>query len=477
VGALMGWFKLDDTLTLFDEPLSAFLGYGLTRNTNAYPSALRRLGTFAYPTTSAGAAKVKWASYWEPRGTVLTVDVGINATDFVFNVFYKTTNAAIGGKLYLRHLDSGAQVLVNIAGTASATSVEIPFTTTQPLSGLQGFMVGFQSDVSEDGVGEVEIDGAVGNQVFCTSASGAYPFTLATGYYEMYHLLKIDPGETRPARHGRSLLNYQVCAFRHNVNSERPPHGVLLIWPEIEIQPAILPTDSITSGGDKILADIYELGRLELFSITVEVVRALDQKVLAPLAYQQTTIINGLNNQINASMMELQPDAGSLLTSDGYLGCVLPAGQEATFAFFIQVDDSVQQLLVSFQCVTFNGDQTTSPDITFGVRDAIGNTVGTDITHPTMPVPRVAAKTRTDRRVPGEASFMNGVLAGDEKWGMRDAMDYTDVMMGLPVRFTWGPNVETEIAWGEDGSVDTVYYGVITATADLYIYGFNCKVQ
>ena len=83
----MGWFKLDDDLTQPDEPLSAFLGYGLTRNVNAYPSALRRLGTFAYPTTSAGAAKVKWASYWEPRGTVLTVDVGINATDFVFKVF------------------------------------------------------------------------------------------------------------------------------------------------------------------------------------------------------------------------------------------------------------------------------------------------------------------------------------------------------------------------------------------------------
>ena len=374
----MGWFKLDDTLTVADEPLSAFLGYGLTRNVNAYPSALRRLGTFAYPTTSAGAAKVKWASYWEPRGTVLTVDVGINATDFVFNVFYKTTNAAIGGKLYLRHLDSGAQVQVVIAGTASATSVEIPFTTTQPLSGLQGFMVGFQSDVSEDGVGSVEIAGAVGNQVFCEPAGSAYPFTLATGYYEMYHLLKIDPAVTRPAPRARSLLNYQVCAFRHNVNAERPPHGVLLIWPEIEIQPAILPTDSTTSGGDKILADIYELGRLELFSITVEVARALDQGLLAPLAYQQTTIINGLNNQINASMMELQPDAGSLLTSDGYLGCVLPAGEQATFAFFIQTKDSVQQLLVSFQCVTFNGDQTTSPDITFGVRDDLATAIGSD---------------------------------------------------------------------------------------------------
>ena len=471
----MGWFKLDDTLTVGDEPLSAFLGYGLTRNVNAYPSALRRLGTFAYPTTSAGAAKVKWASYNEPRGTVLTVDVGINATDFVFNVFYKTTNAAIGGKLYLRHLDSGAQVQVVIAGTASPTSVEIPFTTTQPLSGLQGFMVGFQSDVSEEGVGEVEIDGAVGNQVFCSPAGSAYPFTLATGYYEMYHLVKFDAAPTRPAPRGRALLNYQVCAFRHNVSAERPPHGVLLIWPEIEIQPAILPTDSTTSGGDKILADIYELGRLELFSITVEVARALDQGLLAPYAYQQTTIINGLNNQINASMMELQPDAGSLLTSGGYLGCVLPAGERATFAFFIQTDQSVQQLLVSFQCVTFNADQTTSPDITFSVRDDLDTDIGSDITYTEVSVPRFSGQpTRTSR--PDTTVYMNGVLAGDENWGMRDAMLTREVTKSTPVRFTWGPNAAGAFEQGSNGSTDSVYFGSITATSDLYIFGFNCRV-
>jgi hypothetical protein len=353
--------------------------------------------------------------------------------------------------------------------------VEIPFTTTQPLSGLQGFMVGWQSDVSEETVGSVEIDGAVGNQVFCSPAGSAYPFTLATGYYEMYHLLKFDPAETRPAPRGRSLLNYQVCAFRHNVNAERPPHGVLLIWPEIEIQPAILPTDTTTSGGDKILADIYELGRLELFSITVEVARALDQGLLAPYAYQQTTIINGINNQINATMMELQPNAGSLLTSGGYLGCVLPAGEAATFAFFVQTKESVQQLLVSFQCVTFNADQNTSPDITFGVRDDLDTEVGSDITYTEVSVPRFNGQpTRTSRS--NTTVYMNGVLAGDENWGMRDAMLTREVTKSTPVRFTWGPNEAGDFRWGQNGTTDTVYYGSITATSDLYIFGFNCRV-
>ena len=471
----MGWFKLDDDLTQPDEPLSAFLGYGLTRNVNAYPSELRRLGTFAYPTTGEGAAKVKWASYWEPRGTVLTVDVGINATDFVFKVFYKTTNAAIGGKLYVRHLDSGAQVQVAIAGSAATTSVEVPFTTTQPLSGLQGFMVGWQSDVSESKVGDVELAGAVGNQVFCEPAGANWPFTLATGYYEMYHLLKLDTGNLQPAPSANALRNYQVCAFRHNVNNRRPPHGVLLIWPEIEIQPAVLPTESTTGGGPKATGGIYELGRIELFSITVEVARALDQGLQNPYAYQQTTIINELNNQINASMMELQPDAGSLLTSGGYLGCVLPAGDEATFAFFVQTDKSVQQLHVSFQCVTYNGEQTSFPDITFGVRDYQGNGVGTDITYTEVSVPRFGAQ-RTRGREPSNTVYMNGVLAGDQNWGMRDAILSREVTKSTPVRFTWGPNAKGDIQQGSNGTTDAVYYGTITATTDLYIFGFNCRV-
>jgi hypothetical protein len=375
----------------------------------------------------------------------------------------------------VRHLDSGAQVQVDIAGTGSPTSVEIPFTTTQPLSGLQGFMVGWQSDISAESVGDVEIAGAVGNQVFCAPAGAAYPFSLATGYYEMYHLLKIDPAVTRPAPSARALLNYQVCAFRHNVNAARPPHGVLLIWPEIEMQPAILPTSEAAGGGTKLLGAIYELGRIELFSITVEVARALDQGLQKPYAYQQTTIINGINNQINATMMELQPNAGSLLTTGGYLGCVLPAGQQATFAFFIQADRSVQQLLVSFQCVTFNADQNTSPDITFGVRDDLRTEVGNDITYTEVSVPRFSASVSQAHDEDGTI-YMNGVLAGDENWGMRDAMLTREVTKSTPVRFTWGPNVAGDIERGSNGSTDTVYYGTIYATSDLYIFGFNCRV-
>jgi len=472
----MGWFKLDDTLTVADEPLSAFLGYGLTRNVNSYPNELRRLGTFAYPIETPGRPKVKWASYWEPRGTMITVDVGINATDFTFQVYYRTTNVSLGGKLYVRHADSGAQVEVAAPGSAG-TLAEIYYTTTQPLSGLQGFFIGFQSDVSDSSVGSLEPVGSVASQVFVNptgGGGGGYPFTLATGFHEMYHLLKIDPVITRPAPAANALLNYQINAFTHYAAGDTPPQGVLLIWPVLEVQPAIMSTD-ITSGTTKMSANLYELGRLELYSISVEVERALDQGLVNPYAYQQTTSINDMNNQVNASMMQLQPDAGSILSSDGFLGMILPAGEEATFAFFVQNEDVVLTLNVSFQCITYNGSQTSTPDITFGVRDSTGGTIGTDITQTRVSVPRFGAQmTRTSSDTTMVA--MNGILAGDGRWGMRDAMPMREVFKSTPVRFTWGPNNKGDIPWGQPATANTVYYGTISATTDLYIFGFNCRV-
>jgi hypothetical protein len=471
----MTWSKLDDTLTVADEPLSAFLGNGLTRNTNAYATDLRRLTTFVYPLTALGAPKVKWAAYLEARGTFVTVDVGINATNFIVDVFYKTTNSALGGQIYVRHNDSGAQVQVAAAGRASLGSLQVPFTVARPLTGLQGFFIGWISDVSEEPVGRVQINGAVGNQVFCEpSPFTPYPFTLATGYYEMYHLLKIATGSETPVPADAALLDYQVCGFRHNINAARPPHGVLLVWPEIETSPAILTI--ATTNNPQYDSDIYELGRIELASIAVEVLDTIDSTVLPPYAYQQPTPINELNNYINSTMMQLQPNAATNINSGGFLGCVLPAGEELTFAFFIQTNRSVQQLLVSFQCLTFKASQSSSVYITFGVRDYQGTTVRTDIVKPNYSVPRLAAQTRRVQSVDTMIA-MNGVLAGDEKWGMRDAMGYLDGRKGVPVNFTWGPNDENEIAWGQNGTTDAVYYGTITATSDLYIYGFNCKVQ
>ena len=471
----MAWTKLDDDTVVTDQPLSAFVGKRLTDNTNAYAAQLSRSATFTYPTDSAGVPMVKWASTTLYRGTVLTVDVGINALFYNFRILCRTTNAAIGGTLIVQGIDDGTYVTKYFAGSATAVAVEIPFTYATPASGLRGFFVGWRSDETESSSGEFVINGAVGNQVFCTQTMpvAQFPFTLAVGYHEMYHVLRINPATALPAPDGDARLTYQICAFRLNAAINQPPQGVLVTYGDIETSPPILSTDTTNANQNR--SNLYELGRLELYSITVEMV-ANQAGELAPYPYQQPTPINSIANRINAGMTSLQPNAANNISSGGFLGCVLPAGEEATFAFFVQTLDSVQQLLVSFRAVAYTLNQP-SPDITFGVRDYQGNAVGTDITHLSMPVPRLGPRTRTDIRVPGEAGFINGVLAGDELWGLRDSMASRDAQSGLPVRFTWGPNSAGDIAQGSYGTTDAVYYGTITATADLYIYGFHCRVQ
>jgi hypothetical protein len=324
------------------------------------------------------------------------------------------------------------------------------------------------------------LSGAVANQVFCDSTSPTvqFPFTTSAGSYtEMYHLLAFGGSGAGPAPLVNGLPLYQVCAFKHNTSPNRPPHGVLVVWPNVEVNPPLFTT-STTSPGGGATADwtgtLYELGRLELFSISVEMQWPIDSRVVPPYVYQQPTPITQLNNFINSNMPLLQPNAATMLSNDGFLGRVLPAGEEATFAFFVQTVDTVLTLNVSFRAVAYNEAQQ-APDITFGVRDYNGDTVGNDVVQTNVAVPRVVGQSTVAARE-SAATYMNGVLAGDQLWGMRDAMPMEDAQTGKPMRFVWGPNEPGDLNQAVRGGTEGVYYGTITATADLYIYAFNCKV-
>ena len=63
----MAWKKLDDELTdpIGEQPLSAFLVRGLTRNVNDYSTALSRGGAFAFANDTI---LMQWASYDQPTG-------------------------------------------------------------------------------------------------------------------------------------------------------------------------------------------------------------------------------------------------------------------------------------------------------------------------------------------------------------------------------------------------------------------------
>ena len=88
----MAWKKLDDELTdpNTEEPLSAFLVRGLTRNVNDYSTALTRGGAFAFANDTI---LMQWASYDQPTGFVFTVDVGIAATQVQFDIVGNTKTA------------------------------------------------------------------------------------------------------------------------------------------------------------------------------------------------------------------------------------------------------------------------------------------------------------------------------------------------------------------------------------------------
>ena len=471
----MTWKKLDDDAVAADQPLSSFVGKRLTWNVNTYADELTRLGVYAFQTTAAGAAKVKWASIFGRRGTVITFNVGKNVTTYEFRLFYRTTNPSLGGTFHVRDLDSGFTVSQHVPGTGTPTQAIIPYVANQ-VTGLRGFHVSWESDISEDAVGSVLVNGAVDNQIFCEPDTGpAFPFTYAAGSFnEMYHMLVLGNGASRPSPQGDALRQYQVCSFKHNTGAANvPPEGVLTVWPNIEVNPPIFATT--TGGGPKptITSYLYELGRVELYSISIEAF-AVPSVLDPPTSYQQTTIFNRVNNAIDGQMTLLQPDAGTNISVNGLLGRVLRKNETLTFPFFIQTDKSTQSLHVTFRAVAINQTEAT-PDITFGVVDSNFNTVGTDIVKTSVPVPRVTGQTTVEPRE-GTAVFMNGVLAGDGNWGMRDGMDADQAFVGLPVRFEWGPNAVNDINQAVDGSTNAVYLGTLLSTSDIYIYGFNCMV-
>ena len=86
----MAWKKLDDELTdpNTQEPLSAFLVRGLTRNVNDYSTALTRGGAFAFPNEPI---LMQWASYDQPNGLTCSR----NRIHFLLEIGRTDTNCSL----------------------------------------------------------------------------------------------------------------------------------------------------------------------------------------------------------------------------------------------------------------------------------------------------------------------------------------------------------------------------------------------
>jgi hypothetical protein len=464
----MAWKKLDDELTdpTTQEPLSAFLVRGLTRNVNDYSTALTRSGAFAFDNETLA---MRWASYDQPTGFVFTVDVGIAATQVQFDIVGNTLTNDSGGTLVVRHLDTSTQIFTPVAADATLTLRTVSFDFVAPLSGLQGFFIGWQSDVGPD-LGFVRLRGGVENQIFCDEGSGGthWSFPVGAGLgTETHLLLRIDQvtnaGNVQPS--GDARRDYQICYFRHFTGS---PEGTFVIWPELDQTPAVLPTRY--DSGMQVLGHVFELGTFQLWSVAATTTEVQVGNAGLPNAYDQTTALGSIAQAPSNFLTPVMPSLSNIVSTPGLFGRVLRAGDRLEFTFAVQngADFGVQ---VNFRAFSINIAQPNfdTPDFTFDVLDSSGTAIGTQVLLEKQSVPRFVPQTAYGASA-GSLVCANGVSSVADEWGMRDAMPVVEVMRPTPIAMRYPTTTFDKLATGG------IYTGQITATSDLYIFAFFSRL-
>ena len=465
----MAWKKLDDELTepTAQEPLSAFLVRGLTRNVNDYSTALTRGGAFAFANDTI---LMQWASYDQPTGFVFTVDVGIAATQVQFDIVGNTKSATAGGTLVVRHLDSSTQRFTPVAADQSLTLRTVSFDFVSPTSGPQGFFIGWQSDVGED-LGWVRVRGGVENQIFCDEGTGGthWPFPVGAGLgTETHLLLRIDQvvnsGNVQPS--GDARRDYQICYFRHF--SGNNPDGTFVIWPELDQTPAVLPTRY--DAGLQVQGHVFDLGCFNLWSVSATVTEVQVGNAGLPNAYDQTTALNSVAQAPSNFLTPVMPSLSNVLSSPGLFGRILRAGDPLYFTFAVQnhADFGVQ---VNFRAFSININQVNfdTPDFTFDVLDNSGNPIGTQTVLLKQAVPRYTPQPGYGAS-PSTLVCANGVSSVADEWGMRDSMPVVEVMRPTPIAMRYASNSYDKVAGGN------VYTGQITCTSDIYLCAFFSRL-
>jgi hypothetical protein len=275
-----------------------------------------------------------------------------------------------------------------------------------------------------------------------------------------------SPNVGNLAPFGNARLDYQVCLFSHR--SGNNPHGVFTIWPELEQTPAFLPT--FYDGQMQFTGTLIGLGVVNLYGISMAVVEIDDGVLVPPTAFSQTTPPARLANNIGNTLTRCRPALCSNVSSYGMLGCVLPADEPISFAFAVQ-NKGDYGLAISFKCFGYNGGASPAPDFTLTVFEAFTDTpVIGPVTLSKLSIPRMQPQT-TETESGAAAFAVNGILAGEGKWGLRDSMTITQTGRGTTVRFLTDATTLGGIA-GEG----VAYYATITATTDVYIYGFSARL-
>lgn len=467
----MAWKKLDDELTEpnQNEPLSALLVRGLTRNVNGYADGLSRSATFAFDNDTM---PMQWASYDQPTGCVFTVNVGSSVRQVTFDIVGNTKTATAGGRIVVRHLDSMTSRYLPLAPDQTLQVYTLTFDFAESVGGLQGFFVGWQSDVGDD-LGYVRIRGGNENQIYIDEGSGGthWSFPLTAGNGEEEHLLlRIDatnagtPG-VMPSADARR--DYQVCYFRHNAGN---PQGTFVIWPELDQSPAVLPNRY--QSNLQIEGHVYDLGCFQLWSVSVSATSVRDGALALPNAYDQATTLNSVASSTTNFLTPAMPSLAVCNSSAGRFGRVLRAGDTLYFTFAVQ-NAAPFGVQVNFRAMSINITQTNyaDPDFTFDVLDETGSPIGSQVLLSKVSVPRFTPQAGY---TVGPATLIaaNGIYGNADEWGMRDSMPLSELMALTPIAMRYETINYKPVAVG--GAF--VCTGAVTCTSDIYLHAFFAQV-
>lgn len=458
----MTWRKLDDELAGENMPYSAMLADGLTANVNWYPN-LNSGSSICWLATDP----VTWASYGQPMGTVVTLDVGFGCAEIIFRFVYQTATDhgdgdGLSGRIFVRHLTSNREVSVGVSPSTSATTVSVALrfdaVSNFPV-GPQAFFIGFQSSVLE----VVDTTGCLagmGNQVLFNGLS------IPEFAGEKYWLLEFNADGAKNWVEEDALGSYRYqIGYMENDWDYTP--NTFIIWPNLDTSPAVLHSSPDPLNYSLVEATIYELGAFGLISISYEVISA-PARNLRQLAHAPAVSLNSLSLDQSLAVLEIRPDVAAN-ACESRLGYRLSAEDDEISGVFALQGEATGRLSVSFRAVRLS-QEGEAADWSLKVFKADGSLITPEVVIDRALIPRFSIQYELAAS-PVTMRVIQGARRDARSWGMRDSMPLTDTLKGAPLLIETASFTVPAVS-----TLGTVITFRLSVTAgEFYIYGLNAR--
>lgn len=268
----MSWIKFDTDAATEDGAAHAAIATAMRRNANAYPTQLARSVSHYYERFSEGV-RTDGPQFiaTHPQiyaGNWYLVDMGQNATQLSVRLHYRTATATESVRVRVQVPWCDAIDSFTLPASTSPTTADALLFFPAPTRGVQRVHVAFRSEIAAE--------------------PDAYPpFVLSATGSQIYGYQPAAPGVPWSGRMAKYLImpnvgdtstNTDVAGTRIFVGYAAPAPvldsggdiGVRLdVWPDVETQPAVLPTLADPSKGG--FATTHDLGICYLMGIAFAV--------------------------------------------------------------------------------------------------------------------------------------------------------------------------------------------------------------